>query len=457
MRRRRGLSPWGLRARIILGFAVGAAVVAATFAVSTYAFARNYLIDQRQNTVIRQAFVDANLARSQLGTAGAKETDVLAAINPPAASTVLLHRGGRWFSSSLDVGAESVPADLQTAVAQGPAQVKVRSGGLPRLAVGIPLPDVGATLYEITSLAELENTLRALAAGLGAGALVATLAGAALGWRAARLVVQPLDRVAETAVQIASGQLSTRLPPTSDPDLATIVGSFNSMVEALQQRIERDARFAGDVSHELRSPLTTLVGSMDVLGAQREALPPRSRAALDLAAAELSRFRRLLDDLIELARADAGWQVGDGVGERLSLRELLWYTLRDTGRPTDLLAPGEDCPVLADKIALQRAFVNLLDNADRHGRGVVGLGVHRDGDTALVHVDDAGPGVPAEARSRIFERFATVARGRGSTAGTGLGLALVAQTLAAHHGAVWCTDRPGGGARFVVSLPLAGP
>jgi len=110
-----------------------------------------------------------------------------------------------------------------------------------------------------------------------------------------------------------------------------------------------------------------------------------------------------------------------------------------------------------DAQRLRQVLVNLLDNADRHGRGVVGLGVHRDGDTALVHVDDAGPGVPAEARTRIFERFATVARGRGSTAGTGLGLALVAQTLAAHHGAVWCTDRPGGGARFVVSLPLAAP
>ena len=90
-------------------------------------------------------------------------------------------------------------------------------------------------------------------------------------------MIQPLDRVAATAAQIAAGQLDSRLPVTRDPGLATIVGSFNSMAETLQQRIERDARFAADVSHELRSPLTTLVASVDVLNTRRDELPARSK------------------------------------------------------------------------------------------------------------------------------------------------------------------------------------
>ena len=81
-------------------------------------------------------------------------------------------------------------------------------------------------------------------------------------------MLEPLDGVATAAAQIAGGQLSRRLEPTDDPDLVTIVGSFNSMVDALQTRIERDAAFAADVSHELRTPLTTLVAAVDVLQAQ---------------------------------------------------------------------------------------------------------------------------------------------------------------------------------------------
>jgi signal transduction histidine kinase len=109
--------------------------------------------------------------------------------------------------------------------------------------------------------------------------------------------------------------------------------------------------------------------------------------------------------------------------------------------------------VHADKQDLNRALVNLFDNADLHGEGLTAVTVAEQDGRALVRVDDNGPGVPVADRELIFERFAR-SGSRGSRQGTGLGLSLVAETARAHGGAVWCEDRPGGGARFVLALPL---
>ena len=450
-----GVPRGGLRSRVMLALGLGALLVSATFATFTYVIARSYLLEQREATVRQHVLTDARLVAARLGTAGAQIPDVLAAADPSSDGAIVVHQRGRWFSSSLDVGRDKVPAALQHDVESGsPSIMRVKVNGSPAVVVGMSLPTVDTYFYEVVSLGELEGTLRVLSAVLAVGAVLTAAGGAALGrWASAR-VVRPLNHVAGAAAQIAGGQLDTRLEPTTDRDLATIVGSFNSMVDSLQARIERDARFVGDVSHELRSPLTTLVASVDVLSWRADELPPRSRAALDLVTAELARFRRLLDNLLELARADAGLDTSSG--DPFLLHDLLAHTLADSGRPVSLLAGDRQPVVRGDKSRLERAFVNLFDNADRHGGGVRSVTVRRHGTEALVLVDDAGPGVPAADRERIFERFATGHTARGSSSGTGLGLALVAETIGAHGGAVWCTDRSGGGARFVVSLPEVG-
>ncbi|HEX5496582.1 MAG TPA: HAMP domain-containing sensor histidine kinase [Mycobacteriales bacterium] len=451
-----GVRRGGLRSRVALAFGLGALLVSATFAASTYEIARGYLLSQREATVRHHVFADARLVAARLSTTGTRVSDVLVSIDPSAGGALVVHRGDRWFSSSLDVGRDKVPGMLQHDVETGsPSIIRVRVNGEPSVVMGLPLPapppTARAYLYEVVSLSELQGTLRVLSTVLAFGAVLTALGGAGLGWWASARVVRPLNHVAGAAAQIAGGQLNTRLAPTTDRDLATIVGSFNSMVDSLQQRIERDTRFVGDVSHELRSPLTTLVASVDVLSGRAEELPPRARTALGLVTAELARFRRLLDNLLELARADAG--LDSGSGEPVSLHDLLAHTLTGSGRPVSLLDGDREPVVRGDKSRLERAFVNLLDNADRHGGGVRGVTVRQNGDEALVLVDDTGPGVPAADRERIFERFATGRTARGSSSGTGLGLALVAETIGAHGGAVWCTDRAGGGARFVVSLP----
>jgi signal transduction histidine kinase len=444
----------GLRRRLVLAFALVALLVSAVFAVSTYLLARGYLLAQRERAVQHQAFADAAFVQRRLESAGADVSAVLTAAGTPAGHTIILKWKGQWYASALDQGQDAIPAAVRRDVADGTASAqRFRSDDGPALVIGVRVPSVDAEFYEIAPLHELDDTLRLLSGILLGGALLATAAGAALGAWGSRSVVTPLNRVAATAASIAGGDLDTRLPATLDPELATIVGSFNSMVDTLQQRINRDARLAADVSHELRSPLTTLVGSVDLLNARRDELSDRSQRALDLITADLQRFRRLLEDLLELARSDGG--LDPRPSTVIELAPLLRQVLGEAGCDPSLLASPEDLTVRADKPRLGRLFRNLFENAERHGAGLVSVQATRSGDDLVVFVDDAGPGIPTEDRERVFERFATGPAKRGSSSGTGLGLALVTETAAVHGGAVWCTASPAGGARFVVKLPEA--
>lgn len=446
----------GLRARVMLSFGLGALLVSTTFAVVSYSVASSYLVRQRETTVTRLAFSDANFVRDRFATAGVRVPDILTAVDPPEQTSVVIRRDQRWYASALKTDVEDIPDSLRKKVAAGnTANIRAEIDGKPSFVIGVPLDD-DTLFFEIAVLEELQDTLRILGIVLGAGALGAALVGAGVGIWASRSVVRPLNDVAGTAAQIAAGQLDTRLAATRDPDLATIVGSFNSMVDTLQQRVERDARLAADVSHELRSPLTTLVASVDVLNGRRAELSERGQRALDLVTDELDRFRRLLDNLLELARMDAGLDSPGGGPDQESfpLFDLLSHTLVRYGHSARLLSGDTEVQVSGNKVRLERVFANLFDNADRHADGLTAVSVRLEQDRVLVLVDDDGPGVPRAERDHVFERFATGPSARGSSTGTGLGLTLVSETVAAHGGAVWCTDRPGdGGARFVVSLP----
>lgn len=444
--------PRGLRGRIAITFGAGALLIAGTLAVSTFVFSRAYLYDQRERTVVRQAALDAVFVSDQLDSADADIPEILSAAGPPESGTILVERDGEWYSSSLGVGREVVPADLAERVNAGnAARTTVTLDGVPTVIVGIPLPRPAATFYRVVPLRELHETIRTLQAVLATGAAAAAFGGIALGVWASRRVVQPLNLVAATAAQVAGGLLDTRLPPTDDPDLATIVGSFNAMVDTLRQRIERDSRFAADVAHELRSPLTTLVAAVGVMQGRRDELPERSRSALDLVNAELDRFQQLVDSLLTLARTEDGLEP-DRLDE-VSVAGAAAHALDRAGVGPEVLAANDPGIVVGDKALLERALFNLIDNAQRHGGGVTTVGVERVQDQVAVLVEDEGPGVPASERERIFERFATNRAARGSSSGTGLGLALVAQTITAHGGTVWCTENDAGGARFVVRLP----
>ncbi|SHN59854.1 Signal transduction histidine kinase [Geodermatophilus obscurus] len=439
----------------MVGSAVGALLVSVVLVTTTWLLARSYLLDQREASLIQQTFADANVLGSRLATAGTEVGDVVAELAPSNGADVVVRSGDAWYSSSLDVGARYVPADLRSIVGEGSAgTVRLDTPDGPALLVGVPISSAGVEYYELAPLTELQQVLRTLAVVLGAGALAATAAGAAFGGWAGRRALQPLEQVAGAATRIAGGELTTRLPPTEDPDLVGIVAGFNSMVDALAARIERDARFVGDVSHELRSPLTGVVTSVEVLAARRAELSPRADQALALVERELARFRQMLDDLLALARLDGAPPSDSDVP--VSMTALVREVLAAGGWDGDLLHADPDgaTTVSGDKNALERAVRNLLDNARRHAGGPTAVHVQRRDGVVLVSVDDDGPGVPVEDRERVFERFARGPRAaRRSLPGAGLGLAIVAETASRHGGAAWCSAAPGGGARFSLSVP----
>ncbi|WP_280393153.1 HAMP domain-containing sensor histidine kinase [Nocardia brasiliensis] len=363
-----------------------------------------------------------------------------------------LRWNSEWFITDSAISPE-VLARVESSGNDPLPTERVSARGNPYLRAGVQLDSGNDILYEFAPLTELETTLSALRTLLIFCALVATTVGAALGVWASRRALKPLHQVAGAAARISSGELELRLPQTHDRDLATTVDAFNTMVDSLQQRIERERRLVADIGHELRTPLTTLTTSVGVMERHQDELPERPHKAFRLIRAELEHLRRLLDDLLALARAEAG--IHRSELEPLALSELVTYTLAGRKFSPELLDVADEVTVDGRKIELERALANLLDNAERHGGGLVEVKVCRAGSDALVVIDDTGPGVPEADRSRIFERFVTAKIGRRTGTGTGIGLALVAETVAAHGGSVTCTDRPGGGARFIVRLPAS--
>jgi signal transduction histidine kinase len=289
-----------------------------------------------------------------------------------------------------------------------------------------------------------------------AGSASSGLLGFALGAWASRRALRPLTELTAAAARVASGDLRTRLPQYRDRDLGALASAFNDTAEALEARVLRDARFAGNVSHELRSPLTTMTNAAAVLRRRREELTGTAGQALDLLLSEVARFERMVVDLLEISRDD---QQADGpAGEFVDLGDLVRNVLATRSCAPASVEVADPPPLVqGDRRRLDRIVANLLDNADRYAGGAVRVAVTRARGCARVEVDDAGPGVPDELRDRVFERFARGAQAgqRGQSGGSGLGLALVAQHARHLRGRVWIEDRPGGGARFVVELPEA--
>ena len=341
----------------------------------------------------------------------------------------------------------------------------VRFGDELSVVVGWDIPGIGA-YFESFSLDEADSTLSSVRLSLVLAAVITTGLGVLLGVFSARRAVRPVGTAAQAASAIAGGRLDTRLETTDDPDLRVLTDSFNDMAEALQQRVERDARFASDVSHELRSPLMTLSASVEVMEARRDELPERSQAALDLLSSDVKRFQGLVEDLLEISRFDAG-------AVRLHMEELLAAefvrqavavsSLPDT--PVEVSERAELALIRGDRRRLARVIANLIDNARAYGGGEpeVSITVLNPDDEPMSHiliaVEDHGPGVAEEERDLVFERFA---RGGGAgrrtgSEGAGLGLSLVDEHVRMHGGRVWVEDRLDGepGARFVIELMAA--
>jgi signal transduction histidine kinase len=458
-------SALGLRRRILLIFTLGSLTLSTFLAFTTYGFTRSNVVQQRdRNSVeaarLHAATVQALLAGNPLNTSAA-----VAALGGFGVQRGIIWYKQDWSGGSPPYDFTAVPEALRDRVLRDsvPARMTIHVGNEPTIVVGWPLQGDNA-YFEFFSLDEINSTLGSIRLSLLFAGLITTGLGVLLGVFAARRAVRPVRVAAQAAKAIAGGRLDTRLEPTDDPDLSVLANSFNDMASALQVRIERDARFASDVSHELRSPLMTLAASIEVMDGRRDEMPERAKAALDLLKSDVTRFQGLVEDLLEISRFDAG-------AIRLHLEELhVAEFVRHAvavsslpGTPVTATERAEQVLINGDRRRLARVIANLIDNARSHGGGEpeVTIAEIDAADAPVTHVQiavsDRGSGIPADERDLVFERFA---RGGGAgrrtgSDGAGLGLALVDEHVRMHSGRVWIEDRLDGepGARFVLELP----
>ena len=376
----------GIGARITAIFGLGALVLSVSMGGLSYFTTRHFLLAERESAAQHTAFANANVVRSSLQQGDSQYADLLASLDAGSDSHSVLIHTTNIYPSSPSLSFSSIPNRLRTEVLAGSVATQTylpNVAGQPQIVVGVPIPSVRADYFEVFDLSDLAHTLRVLELTLLGAGIITTILGTALGRFAASRSLRPLAGVSRAAVAIAGGQLDTRLDSdAADPDLAGLTASFNAMVDQLQVRIEREARFNSDVSHELRSPLTTLSASLEVLEADRANLPPRAARALQLLGDDLRRFQRMVGDLLEMSRADAGSV--DVFLEEVNVSELVQRavdaglrTLADGGAPPRVVIPDDvrTLRVGVDKRRFERVMANLLENAANYGHGATIISV----------------------------------------------------------------------------------
>ena len=247
----------GLRALIALVFAFGTLLLSVTIALVTLTFTRQNLLQEREESSFVAFAENARRVQNRLNAESDTEAinAALGSLTITRGAFPLVQFDGTWTgNNSLVFNEDNVPSELRTVVEAGnAARMRATVDGAPAIVSGVLLPaaDLDAAYYEAVKLDDVENTLSSLGFVVAAAAAATTLLAAGLGAWAARRTLSPLGDVRRAAESLAAGELDTRLEPQADTDLASLSASFNGMARSLEDRIERDARFASEVSHEL--------------------------------------------------------------------------------------------------------------------------------------------------------------------------------------------------------------
>lgn len=277
----------------------------------------------------------------------------------------------------------------------------------------------------------------------------------------ARSISRPLNRVTEAAKQMAEGDYRQVVPEQGTREMVGMARSFNRMAEEVRQSQQQLRHFVADVSHELKSPLTSIQGfSQALIDGTAGDDQTRSRAA-SVINAEARRMRRQVDELLELSRMQSGQfkMAHDSIDlaeviERC--QEIFEGVARDKGVQISATVEGP-LPMIGDADHLEQLFTNLLDNAikNTHSGGQVRIYARAAADGfAETNVSDDGPGIPSDQLPHVFERFYQVT---GVRTGVGLGLAIAREIALAHQGSIEARSQPGEGSQFIVRLPPGRP
>jgi signal transduction histidine kinase len=446
-----------LRRRLALAFALTAGLAAAALAAGSFLLVRDARLDESVDRALEQSRFNLVLGGEVLPAEGSD--GLLDALQRRGGFDTVLLEDGRASPSSLSLGADQVPADLQELVAAGQlAWERTTVADTSYLVTGGRVPGTEAEAYFFFSEEELRSDLMELGTillgGLGVVVILAALAGALL----ARRTLAPVARASDAARSLAEGLLATRLPVEREDEFGAWAVSFNEMAEALEAKITelseaqaRERRFTADVAHELRTPLTAVVNEASLLAEHIERMPPEARRPAELLVADVARLRDLVEDLMEISRLDAGTQPLRP--ERVDLGSLVASAVRARGWNERLRLDTDEVVLTSDPRRLERIVANLVGNALEHGGREVVVRVGRDGVGAFVEVSDRGPGIAREDLPHLFDRFYKADRSR-TGLGTGLGLAIALENARLLGGDIAVASEPGAGTRFTFRLPV---
>ena len=436
-----------LRRRLTLVLALAVGLSAAALAAGSYFLVRHNLLSDSVDSSIVQT-------RRNLAVAPAyRDTGLLVdAYKSRGDFLTVATRGGDTFLSSASVSLRSVPPGLRAIVGRGElGYERTTVAGDRFLVTGAPATN-GTRLYfffpENGLRHELSVLRNVLLGGVGVLVLLAAFAGAVL----ARSTLRPVARASTAARSLAEGLLETRLPVEGRDEFGAWAQSFNEMAAALEAKIEalsaaqaRERRFTADVAHELRTPLTALMGEASLLADHLDRMPPESRRPAELLIADVARLRRLVEDLMEISRFDAGAESVQA--EDVDVAALVRATVRSRGWDDRVRLEGDSLRVTSDPRRLERIVANLVDNAFEHGGSTVSVRVGED----AIEVADDGPGITPEHLPHVFERFYKADASR-SGGGTGLGLAIARENVLLLGGELEVASEPGQGTRFTLRL-----
>ncbi|TCC00360.1 sensor histidine kinase [Micromonospora zingiberis] len=445
--------PGRLRRRLTIAFVLVAGVSAGVLAGGSYLLLRQARYDASLHAAAADARYRLVLAGQFLPLTEQRRAELLSSYEGSGRHVVLV-AGDVWPSHP----AYAPPLDerLRASVAEGQLGYQ-RSGPTRLLVVGGRIPGSTAELYVITDEEHVAAGLDQLRNALTAGWVLVTLLAAAVGHTLARRTLEPVGRASRAARAITEGLLATRLPVRGRDEFSAWAASFNEMAEALEAKIaalhraqERERRFTADVAHELRTPVTALVAAASLLRDHLDQLPGDARRAGELLVGDVIRLRRLVEDLMEISRLDAGQEAV--ARSDVDAAALLHAIVAAGGWQRQVTVDGAPVRVRTDARRLERVLGNLISNAVRHGGGEITTRVARVGTHVVFEVDDQGPGIPAEHLPRVFDRFHKVDPAR-SGGGSGLGLAIAQENARLLGARLTVHSAPGTGTRFRLDLP----
>ena len=478
-----------LRLRLTLFYTLFLAIVLTVVASAVYFYTRNSLIEQIQE---RAQLLDGQIRTrgyelARLSSSDGSPTEVLpkdayflARIYSFRPSSAQELRSGYTASAQMLSGSPDhlnptsedlfdfiSDSDLERVSTQGQALVQVQLENRRKIIVYLSQAQIERlrTKYDALTLVGFEfptptmdnllkSLLRTLSIAFGVFALGV--------WLLSYRVLQPVKRVTQAASQVTGLDLSQRVPvPKTQDEMKDLAETINHMLDRLQESFETQRRFTADASHELRTPVTAIVGHANYL-LRRTKPSPEQADSLTVIRREAERMAKLVNDLLELARADAGFAIKREPMNVVEVIDAAHKALVPSAGSTELRMSLKEplIEVLGDASRLKQVFLNLIQNAINAGSKVVTISVYKDRgkEDVVIEVLDDGPGIPEQALPHIFDRFYRVDGARSTRGnGSGLGLAIVKWIVQQHEGTVGVESKLGEGTVFTVTLPALNP